>query len=354
MAHRIAFFVSFLVLHSPFRSSAAARTRIPTIIVFGDSTVDTGNNNGIKTILKSDFQPYGRDFDGGQPTGRFCNGRIATDFIAEALGLGSAVPAYLDPAHGIKDFTTAVCFASAGTGLDNATSDVMNVIPLWKELQYFKRYRMQLQQHLGPYGARRTISEALYVISIGTNDFLENYFLLITGRFKQFSVADYEDFLISLAADFVTEIYRLGARKVLLTELPPMGCLPLERTINFLGFGECNEKYNQVAREYNAKMEVMAADLLTALPGARLAINRIYGVVDNIIRNPSQFGFENVAEGCCGTGLFEMGYLCSQMNPHTCLDADKYVFWDSFHPTEKTYRLIVDFLINTTLWEFMR
>ena len=99
--------------------------KVPSIIVFGDSSVDSGNNNHISTIVKSNFEPYGRDFDGGKPTGRFSNGRIATDFISEAFGLKPTVPAYLDPTYNIIDFTTGVSFASAGTGYDNATSGVM-------------------------------------------------------------------------------------------------------------------------------------------------------------------------------------------------------------------------------------
>jgi phospholipase/lecithinase/hemolysin len=30
-----------------------------------------------------------------------------------------------------------------------------------------------------------------------------------------------------------------------------------------------------------------------------------------------------------------MGYLCNDVCPLTCDDANKYFFWDSFHPTEK-------------------
>jgi len=55
---------------------------VPAVIVFGDSIVDTGNNNYIKTIVNCDFQPYGKDFGGGnQPTGRFSNGLIPSDFF---------------------------------------------------------------------------------------------------------------------------------------------------------------------------------------------------------------------------------------------------------------------------------
>ena len=105
--------------------SLAAPSRIPAIIVFGDSTVDAGNNNYVRTIARANFPPYGRDFPGGRATGRFCNGRLATDFVSESLGLPPTVPAYLDPAYSIKDFATGVCFASAATGLDTATSDVL-------------------------------------------------------------------------------------------------------------------------------------------------------------------------------------------------------------------------------------
>lgn len=99
--------------------------KVPAIIVFGDSTVDAGNNNVIHTVLKSNFRPYGRDFYNGIPTGRFSNGRVATDFISEAIGLKPIVPAYLDPDYTINDFAIGVSFASAGTGFDNATSDVL-------------------------------------------------------------------------------------------------------------------------------------------------------------------------------------------------------------------------------------
>ena len=55
---------------------------VPAVIVFGDSIVDTGNNNFISTIVKCNFLPYGRDFAGGnQPTGRFSNGLVPSDII---------------------------------------------------------------------------------------------------------------------------------------------------------------------------------------------------------------------------------------------------------------------------------
>ncbi|OAY75500.1 GDSL esterase/lipase [Ananas comosus] len=339
-------------LASSASASAPAPARVPAIIVFGDSTVDAGNNNGIGTMLKSNFRPYGRDFAGG-PTGRFCNGRIPPDFISEAFGLPPLVPAYLDPAYGIRDFARGVCFASAGTGLDNATSDVLKVIPLWKEVEYFKQYQQRLRQYVGLARAKYIVSEAIYIVSIGTNDFLENYFLYITGRFAHFSVGEFEDFLVGLAAEFLTEIYRLGARKIVFAGLSPMGCLPLERTTNILHGGECIEEYNAAAREFNAKLQHMMEELCAALPGLKLRYTPVYDSLDSIIQNPSAYGIENVAEGCCATGKFEMGYLCNEKNPCTCPDADKYLFWDAFHPTEKVNRLMANVTLQTSMKEFL-
>lgn len=61
------------------------RPRVPAILVFGDSIVDTGNNNAVLTLTKSNFRPYGKDLNGGVPTGRFSNGRIPPDFVGSCL-----------------------------------------------------------------------------------------------------------------------------------------------------------------------------------------------------------------------------------------------------------------------------
>ena len=53
----------------------------PAIFVFGDSTVDTGNNNNRVTPSKANYRPYGNDFKGKVATGRFSNGKVPSDMI---------------------------------------------------------------------------------------------------------------------------------------------------------------------------------------------------------------------------------------------------------------------------------
>jgi len=163
------------------------------------------------------------------------------------------------------------------------------VIPLWKEVEYFKEYKRRLRRHVGSASARRIVSDALYVVSIGTNDFLENYFLLVTGRFAEFTVGEFEDFLVAQAEWFLGEIHALGARRVTFAGLSPIGCLPLERTLNAIR-GGCFEEYNQVARDYNAKVLAMLRRVMAARPGLKVAYIDVYHNMLDLITNPSTLG----------------------------------------------------------------
>ncbi|CAN0897091.1 GDSL esterase/lipase At2g04570 [Linum grandiflorum] len=328
--------------------------KVPAIIVFGDSSVDAGNNNFIPTVARSNFEPYGRDFSGGKPTGRFSNGRIATDFISEAFGLRPTVPAYLDPAYTISDFAVGVTFASAGTGYDNATSNVLSVIPLWKEIEYYKEYQGKLRAHLGEAQANTVLAEALYVASMGTNDFLENYYTMMPGgRASQYSIGEFQTFLVGIAENFFKELYGLGARKVSIGGIPPMGCMPLERTTNIMGSRDCVERYNVVASEFNSKMKNLTNKLNGELPGARFVFSNPYNAMMAIIRRPSSYGMAVTGTACCATGMFEMGYACERNRMFTCSNADEYVFWDAFHPTQKTNQIIAQYVVDRVLKPFM-
>ena len=59
-----------------------ANKTVPAVFMFGDSIVDTGNNNeNIISPARSNFPPYGKDFEGGIPTGRYSNGKVPSDFL---------------------------------------------------------------------------------------------------------------------------------------------------------------------------------------------------------------------------------------------------------------------------------
>lgn len=60
---------------------------VPALYVLGDSLSDSGNNNNRYTTAKANYPPYGVDFMGGIPTGRFTNGKTFVDFAGENFSL---------------------------------------------------------------------------------------------------------------------------------------------------------------------------------------------------------------------------------------------------------------------------
>lgn len=167
--------------------------------------------------------------------------------------------------------------------------DLQSVIPLWKELEYYKEYQKQLRDYLGNQKANEVLSESLYLISSGTNDFLENYYLLPQRRLE-FSVEEYQSFLVGIAGNFITELFQLGARKISLGGLPPMGCLPLERTTNIFSERDCVMEYNNVARDFNCQLQELVMKLKKKLSGIRLVLSNPYDILLEIIQNPDSFG----------------------------------------------------------------
>lgn len=80
------FFVQLILLRtaqSLVDRSVSTNSSVSAIYVFGDSIVDTGNNDYIKTYSKCNFPPYGVDFINNRSTGRFSNGKVITDFFCK-------------------------------------------------------------------------------------------------------------------------------------------------------------------------------------------------------------------------------------------------------------------------------
>ncbi|KAF6151348.1 hypothetical protein GIB67_040621 [Kingdonia uniflora] len=109
------------------------RNNLTCILVFGDSSVNPGNNNRLLVMFKGNFEPYGKNFFNGRPTGRFCNGRLPTDFIAEAIGFTKIILGFLDPHLNKENLFHGISFAYAASGYDDLTTNltICNLSSLW-------------------------------------------------------------------------------------------------------------------------------------------------------------------------------------------------------------------------------
>ncbi|BFG39327.1 hypothetical protein CerSpe_256000 [Prunus speciosa] len=324
---------------------------IPAVIVFGDSIVDPGNNNNIRTIVKCNFPPYGRDFIGRKPTGRFSNGRVPSDLIAESVGVKNILPAYLDPSLKVQDLLTGVSFASGGTGYDPLTPQVVSVLSLSDQLDLFKKYLSKINAAVGEARTATILSKSIYIVCLGSDDIANTYYSTPLRR-RQYDIPAYTDLMLESASSFFQELYDLGARRIGIISLPAIGCVPSQRTLNGGIDRGCSDNANQAASLFNSKLTAQIDAFNKRLPEARLVYLDIYNTLLSVIQNPSQYGLEVVNKGCCGTGNIEVSILCTRYSPGTCKDPSKYLFWDSYHPTEKAYKVLVPLVFDKQVHKF--
>ncbi|XP_028057538.1 GDSL esterase/lipase 5-like [Camellia sinensis] len=103
-------------LDSSCFSSIPISNSVTALYVFGDSTVDAGNNNYVHKAARANSLPYGIDFN-NTPTGRFTNGKTIADFIAILYNL-SLPPPYLSLKEAQrKTAMNGINYASAGCGI---------------------------------------------------------------------------------------------------------------------------------------------------------------------------------------------------------------------------------------------
>uniref|UniRef100_A0A166FK72 SGNH hydrolase-type esterase domain-containing protein n=1 Tax=Daucus carota subsp. sativus TaxID=79200 RepID=A0A166FK72_DAUCS len=192
----IFFLVAAVVFVAEARTAPPQRPR--AFFVFGDSLVDNGNNNYLLTTARADLPPYGIDSASHSPSGRFSNGLNIPDLISEKLGAPPTLP-YLSSELNGGNLLTGANFASAGVGILNDTGfQFVNIIRIGQQLYYFEEYQRRLISFIGIKEARKLVNNALVLITLGGNDFVNNYFLApITPRRIQFNIQDYTTFLIA-------------------------------------------------------------------------------------------------------------------------------------------------------------
>ncbi|KAF1873844.1 hypothetical protein Lal_00029550 [Lupinus albus] len=325
---------------------------VPAVIVFGDSIVDPGNNNHIETLVKCNFPPYGRDFgDGNHPTGRFSNGLVPSDIIAAKFGVKKLLPAYLDPNLEIQELLTGVSFASGGAGYDPLTSELASVMSLSDQLEMFKEYIIKIKEAFGGKITARIVSKSIYIVCIGSDD-IANTYAQTPFRSTQYDIQSYTDLMASEASNFLQELYEVGARRIGVFSIPVIGCVPSQRTIGGGILRECSDSSNQGAIFFNSKLSSQMDILQTKLPDSRLVYLDSYNPFLDMLQNPTKYGFEETDKGCCGTGNIEVGILCNRYSIDTCSNSSNYLFWDSYHPTEKTYNVLSSLVIDNKIKDF--
>ncbi|KAF2924401.1 GDSL esterase/lipase At2g23540 [Oryza sativa Japonica Group] len=320
--------------------------------IFGDSLVDAGNNNYIPSLSKANMTPNGIDFaaSGGMPTGRFTNGRTIADIIGEMLGQTDYSPPFLAPNTTGGALLNGVNYASGGAGILNGTGRIfVNRIGMDLQVDYFNITRKQLDDLLGKAKAKEFLKKkAIFSITVGSNDFLNNYLMpvLSAGTRVAESPDGFINDLIIHLREQLTRLYTLDARKFVVANVGPLGCIPYQKTINRVGENECVKLPNQLASQYNGRLRELLIQLNGDLAGAKFCLANVYDLVMDVITNYDSYGFETASMACCGNGGTYDGMVPCGPASSMCGDRKSHVFWDPYHPSEAANLVMAKYIVD--------
>ncbi|XP_010433025.1 PREDICTED: GDSL esterase/lipase At4g30140-like [Camelina sativa] len=327
-------FIVATVLAAAVVTPAAHGQQAPCYFVFGDSVFDNGNNNALNTLAKVNYLPYGIDFPQG-PTGRFSNGRNIPDVIAELVGFNDYIPPFAGASQ--AQANVGLNYASGAGGIRDDTSENMGErISL----------RQQVENHqsaiIKALVRRSRLEQCLYTISIGSNDYLNNYFLSPpTVARRLYNPDQFARSLIRRYRIYLLQLYALGAKNVALFSIGKIGCTP--RVVATLGGGiGCAEEVNQAASIFNTYLKALVTEFNNK-SGAK------FTYVDTFSGNAEDFAALGITVGdrsCCTVDPGEE--LCAANKP-VCPDRNTYIFWDNVHTTEIINVVVANAAYNGTI-----
>ncbi|MED6145580.1 hypothetical protein PIB30_026572 [Stylosanthes scabra] len=261
----------FISMATPIISSTtSSSTRCyKAIYSFGDSLADTGNDayDDTRTLPSSQTLalnlPYGETYF-HHPTGRWSDGRLIVDFIAEKMGLPLLKP-YLGIKNGnIKDWnpTEGVNFAVAGaTAVDSSfylEKGIYNIAT-----NYSLGVQLDLFMDLLPSicnsssGCKEVLGSSLFLVGeIGGNDFNHPLFL-----YKSITeIRTYVPLVVNQISLAINKLINLGAKTLMVPGNFPLGCnfrfLIMYETADKSEYDEvgCLKWLNKFTQYYNKQL----------------------------------------------------------------------------------------------------
>ncbi|CAN8290974.1 unnamed protein product [Cochlearia groenlandica] len=354
----LSFFISTLLIIDTVSSDTTKCRRFESIISFGDSIADTGNLIGLSTpnkLPESAFPPYGETYF-HYPTGRYSDGRLIIDFIAEFLGF-PLVPPYYGSQN--TNFEKGVNFAVGGaTALECSFLERRGIhcpqtnISLGIQLKSFKESLPNLCG--SPSDCKDMIGNALILMGeIGGNDYNFHFF----GYKPIEEVKELVPLVINTISSAITELVGLGGRTFLVPGDFPLGCsivyLTLYKTSKkdeYNPLTGCLTWLNEFSIYHNELLQKELNRLRKLFPHVNIIYADYYNASLRLVQEPTKFGLmDRPLSVCCGLGgqyNFTFGLVCGSEGVGYCNDPSKYVNWDGIHLTEAAYRNIAQGLLD--------
>ncbi|CAI5525785.1 unnamed protein product [Closterium sp. Naga37s-1] len=198
-------------------------------------------------------------------------------------------------------------------------------------------------------------SSALHIVGLGANDY---HILFFSDRINESTIPrlaaggsqqarDFASAVVGAIEAYVRGLYGLGARRFLLSELPPFGCAPLWQQA--LQQAQCVAVLNGYAQAHNRLLAAAVGKLREELQGSQILLAKVYGIVETAVADPATVGLLEGSNACCGgppplNGLVQCGTTANlggnMVTASQCSRPQDAVFWDQFHPTESLNRIL--------------
>ncbi|TXG48009.1 hypothetical protein EZV62_027303 [Acer yangbiense] len=302
---------------------------VPALYVFGDSTVDSGNNNFLPSMSKANYTPYGVDFVDGKPTGRFSNGRTEADFIAQVAWLPFPPPCLGLSKEEQKTLRTGGTCLTFDNQIGLFETTVKNLQPLFDSPKKMDDY----------------LSKSLFFISIRNADISTGYDLLDNTTKQQTPFPNFAQAISQKFSDNIKRLYDLGARKLLVNSVGMMGCSPM--VFNSKRSTTCDDEYNERAQIVNKLLSDLLPKLQSELFGLKFIFADAYKVLVDVFASPNSYGITNTRDSCCVAG--ENGTRPCIRDIPPCNNRNEHVFFDLFHASETTHFILAKRCLKETL-----
>ena len=273
---------------------AGATTPFSSLIGFGDSLSDAGDNPSAVTSLykilggNCDFlfhpcPPY--------DDGRISNGPVASEHLANQL-FPSGVNTTNFQSYAVAGATSG----NHNTGNDADPFGILNLPGMQQEVNLYATNSGGIAD-----------PNALYLVWGGSNDYLIHDSPVQAAR----NIGSYVNALASA-----------GGRNFLVPNLPDLGLTPFARME-----GEVSQAHDYTV-VFNTELASQLGTLDTTFPAANIYRFDTFALLNDVAQNPVNYGLTDVTNPC----FTLLGLTCGNPEGH--------LYWDEFHPTTHVHAIL--------------
>lgn len=280
-------------------SSAAAATDFSQVVVFGDSLSDAGNlslSQGSPTPLRFTTNP----------------GTTTAENVATALGFTLA-----------PSVAGGTDYAFGGAGV------VQGVAPV-------PTLPQQMAMYLAASGGAAD-PNALYQVWGGANDIF-----YLTGTSTDANVLAAGTAAAAQAeVNMLGQLQAAGARYVVVYNLPDVGKTPASAA----GGPAAQQGGTQLSLVYNGVLNTGLSQLSNN--GLNVIPVNTFALLNEVIANPSAYGFSNVTTPACNGSSVQCGPAGSGLPFSYAAGTDQtYLFADGVHPTTAAHAMVAQYVVS--------